>query len=189
MSANLSQINPIQNPQSKTLVFIDAGVESWESLAAGVSDGSEAIILQRDQDGILAITAGMQNYASAHGSIDALHIFSHGSPGHLQLGNTSLNSDTLEQYKSQLQQWRDLLTDSADILLYGCDVAAGDGANFISQLSNLTGADIAASSDLTGSAAAGGNWNLEFQQGEIETPLAFQPDVMAQYPSAAGVTV
>ncbi|WP_017716113.1 DUF4347 domain-containing protein [Kamptonema formosum] len=189
MSANFSQINTIPNPQSKTLVFIDAGVENSESLAAGVSDGAEAIILQPDRDGIEQITAGLQNYASAHGSIDAVHIFSHGSPGHLQLGNTSLNSDTLQQYKSQLQQWRDLLADSADILLYGCDVAAGDGAKFVSQLSNLTGADIAASADLTGSAAAGGNWNLEFQQGEIETPLAFQPDVMAQYPSVAGVTV
>jgi CSLREA domain-containing protein len=49
-----------------------------------------------------------------------------------------------------------------DLLLYGCNVAAGDaGAEFISRLQQLTGANIAASSSLTGNSTLGGNWNLE----------------------------
>jgi hypothetical protein len=41
-------------------------------------------------------------------------------------------------------------------------VAAGElGENFVNKIGYLTGADIAASTDLTGSALLGGNWNLE----------------------------
>src|SRR5690606_19873043 len=36
-------------------------------------------------------------------------------------------------------------------------------------LAEATGADVAASNDLTGAAASNGNWNLEVQQGAIES--------------------
>ncbi len=72
----------------------------------------------------------------------------------MYLGNTQLSLDTFNRYATQLQQW-----DVANLLLYGCNVAAGDaGAEFIAKLHTLTGAEIAASKTLTGSAAKGGNW-------------------------------
>ena len=50
-----------------------------------------------------------------------------------------------------------------DILLYGCDVAANaHGQKLVEEIHELTGADVAASTDETGSAALGGNWVLEF---------------------------
>ena len=63
-------------------------------------------------------------------------------------------------------------------MLYGCDVASGTGANFVDRISELTGADVAASTNLTG---ISGDWNLEFAKGEIESPLAMSADVMANY--------
>ena len=63
-------------------------------------------------------------------------------------------------------------------MLYGCDVAAGTGANFVNKLSQLTGADVAASTNITGK---DGDWNLEFAKGQIESPLALRSDVMANY--------
>ena len=57
------------------------------------------------------------------------------------------------------------LSASGDILLYGCDVAAGaDGLAFVNALANATGADVAASTDLTGAAVKGGDWVLEAQK-------------------------
>src|SRR6185295_18755785 len=54
-----------------------------------------------------------------------------------------------------------------------CDVAQGDaGRLFLQELSHLTGADVAASTDRTGSADLGGNWTLEFATGAIHTQLA-----------------
>jgi hypothetical protein len=89
-----------------------------------------------------------------------------------------LNSDNLPEYESQLQGWRNALSDEADVVVYGCEVGAGSGSDFVARLSELTGADIAASTDLTG---YGGNWNLEFATGPIEAPTALTPEAMADY--------
>ncbi len=54
------------------------------------------------------------------------------------------------------------------LLIYGCNVAAGDtGAELIAKLKQLTGAEIAASTTRTGNIAQGGNWELEYQTGTI----------------------
>ncbi len=67
-------------------------------------------------------------------------------------------------------------------MLYGCDVAQGDvGQQFIEQLSVLTGADIAASTNLTGAANQGGDWVLEAVTGIIESPLAFSTTSLNSY--------
>jgi hypothetical protein len=45
----------------------------------------------------------------------------------------------------------------------------------------LTGADVAASTDRTGSADLGGDWNLELNIGAIETDVAFGERVQTSY--------
>jgi parallel beta-helix repeat protein len=168
----------IPNSPSKSIVFIDPALEDYQTLAGGVPPGAEIIILDKNGNGVEQITAKLQTIAAAGGTVDQVHIFSHGNSGSLQLGSATLNSDNLPQYESQLQGWRNGLSDQADILLYGCDVAAGSGSDFVDRLGELTGADIAASGDLTG---RGGNWNLEYATGHIEAPLALTPEAMADY--------
>ena len=168
----------IPSSHSKSLVFIDSGLEDYQTLAGGVLPGAEIIILDKNGNGVEQITAKLQTIAAAGGTVDQVHIFSHGSSGSLQLGSATLNSDNLLEYESQLQGWRNALSDQADIVAYGCFVGAGPGSDFLDRLGDLTGADIAASTDLTGH---GGNWNLEFAKGHIEAPLALTPEAMADY--------
>ena len=60
-------------------------------------------------------------------------------------------------HQAQLRAWADALTADADILFYGCNVAADKaGIGFIEELSRLTGADIAASTDLDRQRGPGG---------------------------------
>ena len=67
------------------------------------------------------------------------------------------NSSTLKSLGSHL-------TDTADILLYGCSTGAGEaGTNFVNTLANLTGADVAASTNDTGNAT---DWVLEKSVGK-----------------------
>ena len=169
------------NFAAKTLVFIDANLEAYKYLASGVLDQVEVRILDAEQNGIFAMTTELQKFAAISGAIDAVHIFSHGNPGELQLGSSTLNEQTLPEYKSCLQQWQSCLSDEAELLIYGCNVAAGDGVGFVQQLSELTGANVAASVDLTGSSAKGGNWNLEVTTGEIKATAVLQDEVMASY--------
>jgi hypothetical protein len=177
---------PIPRPLSSSLVFIDSTVEDYQSLVSGVSTGTEVYVLNSAQDAIAQIT---QVLAGRTG-ISSLHIVSHGEAGVLNFGSAQLGLETLATYSSALQSWATALTPTADILLYGCHVAAGtQGQTFVQQLERLTGADIAASIDLTGSAVLGGNWTLEYATGSIEAPLAFRSSTLATYASTLDIIV
>jgi hypothetical protein len=164
---------------NRSIVIFDTTVEGWEGLAAGVIPGTEVVVLHPQQDGV----AQIGNFLTNRSNIAALHIISHGSPGCLYLGSVLLNTDNLESYSQTLGQWCNALSGKAEILLYGCEVAAGEiGESFVQRLSEITGADIAASDDRTGNAAKGGDWELEVRTGDINTPLAFAPETIAEYP-------
>ncbi|MBD2412394.1 hypothetical protein FACHB389_10860 [Nostoc calcicola FACHB-389] len=165
------------NPQE--LVFIDySSVENYQTLIEGLDPNAEVIFLDGTQDGVHQISEVL----AQHQGVSAVHIVSHGSSGSLQLGSSFLSLDTLDDYTSDLTVWANALTPDADLVLYGCNVAAGDeGSAFIEQLSSLTTADVAASTNLTGNAALDGDWELEAQTGTIETNLAFSDNAIATY--------
>jgi hypothetical protein len=166
------------NQSSRSLLFVDGGVADYQMLLAGVSSGTEMHLLDSSQDAVTQIT----NTLLGRNGISSLHIVSHGEAGGLDFGTGKLNLSDLPDYAAQLQSWGKALTDDADILLYGCNVAQGElGQAFTSILSQLTGADVAASDDLTGSAALGGDWMLEYQTGSIEAGLAFSESVRESY--------
>jgi subtilisin family serine protease len=56
-----------------------------------------------------------------------------------------------------------------------------DGFAFIQRIAQLTNTNVAASQNLTGSVAKGGDWELEVRTGKIETPLVFEAEVLAGY--------
>ncbi|MEG3924876.1 DUF4347 domain-containing protein, partial [Microcoleus sp. T3_D1] len=56
-----------------------------------------------------------------------------------------------------------------------------DGVAFIQRIAQLTNTNVAASQNLTGSVAKGGDWELEVRIGSIETPLVFEAEVLAGY--------
>ncbi|NEO75228.1 MAG: DUF4347 domain-containing protein [Moorea sp. SIO4G3] len=172
---------------SSTIVFIDSGVDDYQSLVNGTVPEAEVIVLDSTQDGVEEITKVLEGRTD----ITAIHIISHGSPGCLYLGNSQLSLDTLNHYGAQLKTWiaSTSLTQegkftSIPILLYGCNVAAGDaGMEFVEKLHYLTGAEIAASTKPTGSGALGGDWELEITTSNVEVPLAFQAATRAAYGS------
>ena len=163
-----------------TIVFVDADVSDYQTLVNGIEPETEVIILDGNRNGIEQITETLANYRN----LESIQILSHGGAGILQLGNSYLNGENIESYQTQLQKWRESLTENADILLYGCNVAEGElGENFIHRLSEITQADIAASDDLTGNSDLGGDWILEATTGFIDTPLAFQVEAMSAFNS------
>ena len=170
-------------PQSTSLVFIDAHLDNYQFLATGVVNDVEVIILDSTENGINKITETLQKKITTQNKIEAIHIFSHGSPGSLQLGNTFLNLDSLISAKEQIQEWKTALSKTANILLYGCNLAANIGGEFVHKLSQILGVNIAASVDLTGSKLLGGNWNLGFTTGKIVAENPLQLEVIESYNS------
>jgi Domain of unknown function (DUF4347) len=165
---------------SRSIAFISADVLDSGMLLQGLEPGVEVHILQS-----LALDQAIQDITqtlSGRSGISSLQIFSHGSDGRLQLGNGFLTASNLASYSQSIASWSSALTPDADLLLYGCNLAeSAFGKTFVQQLGLLTGADIAASTDLTGSRALGANWTLEYETGHIETPALRQPWTEAGY--------
>lgn len=169
---------------SKFLVVTDPSVPNYLSLIHSVSSDAEILVLDPHQDGVEQIT----QILAERQLVESLHILSHGAPGTVQLGSTRLGKDTLTQYRQQIQSWFKAFSAQAEVFLYGCEVAAGAvGQQFVQQLSQLTGTSIAASTNLTGNAALGGDWELEYQTGNIRSPLAFSSAAMTAYPNVLAV--
>ena len=163
-------VDPALNNGRKEVAFIDTGVADYQTLVDGIRAGVEVVLLDAGQDGL----AQMAVWAQSHTGYDAVHVLSHGADGTLYLGRDILNQAQLADagVQSALIALGKSLTDDGDILLYGCFIASGDaGKAFTANLASLTGADIAASDDLTGSSLLGGNWVLE--NGETTFALDF----------------
>ena len=167
-SDNNPEIESFLAVESTNIVVIDSAVEGYESLFADVPEGSEVFILDSDKDGLKQISDILASFEN----VDSLHILSHGSEGELALGSTVINSENLDEYNSLLESWKESLSEDADILLYGCDVSGDDaGISFVHDFAEVTGADIAASDDLTGAEVLGGDWDLEYTTGLIESEV------------------
>jgi Ca2+-binding RTX toxin-like protein len=151
---------------SKRIVFIDSGVEGARGLVAGLGDDTRVAWLDAGRDPLAQMTAVM----AVERDISHVELISHGRPGALLLGSTSLTEASLNAGAAGWQQWRSALGEGASILLYGCHVGATEaGRSFVSALAALTGAAVAASQTLTGSARLGGEWLLGVRSGNADT--------------------
>jgi Ca2+-binding RTX toxin-like protein len=177
---------------TQQLFFIDFAVPDSQTLLANLPANSVYYFIDHHSDGLQQ----MADILSEYQDLTAIHVISHGSSGSLQLGNSLITQDTLNDHSGTLATIGNALTETGDILLYGCDVAQGDtGQAFIEQLATLTGADVAASTDLTGAADKGGDWVLETQTGAIEsTSIAPQnytsilQNFVVQVPAATNIS-
>ena len=177
--------------QRQEIVFIDSGVSNFEQISEDIkNDSSERIIdvvvIDSQEDGIQQISDILAEYQE----IDAIHFVTHGTAGTVQLGETTLNNNTLTQYADEIETWGQALSEDADLLFYGCDIAEDDnGKLFISELSELTGADIAASTDLTGQQGKGGDWELEYNKGDIETANALSNSTQQRFSAVLSLSL
>ncbi|MCA9797566.1 MAG: DUF4347 domain-containing protein, partial [Candidatus Eremiobacteraeota bacterium] len=167
----------------RELIVIDSRVPEAESLIESLRTSRSSryfdiLVVYESESGLEQLA----QFIDGHEPWQAWHIFSHASPGALQLGSDTVTQDHLERAPNQFSSWAEALTGSADILLYGCDLAATEqGLAFIDTLATLTGADVAASDDPTGASAFGGDFTLEVQTGSIETSIALDAQAQAQF--------
>jgi VCBS repeat-containing protein len=155
------------------IVVIDRGIENPEQLRQWVEaqpTNSDRFIVEIDQDeaGIEALTAWLEQNADR--PVGAIHLLTHGSDGEIRLGSTVLSTETWSQHQAELAAWKPFLTADADMLWYGCDVAeSAAGRQLLDQIAGTLEADVAASTDGTGSRRYGGDWTLEYTVGKLET--------------------
>jgi len=164
----------------REVVFVDGGVEGYDELVdellAGRSDAGavDVVVLDPRRDGLAQIGEVLAAYDH---ELDAVHVVSHGSHRGIQLGDTWLTRESLAARGGSVSEWGRAFGQEADLLLYGCNLAgSADGRALVDTLAGLTGADVAASIDVTGSAPLGGDWELEYRSGRIEAAMALGPE-------------
>ena len=164
--------DPDANQGKKEVVFIETNVADVQTLIDGVKPGVEIVLLDASKDGL----AAMADWAEGKSGYDAVHVISHGAEGRINLGGLTLDTTTAINRAADLATLGAALNEAGDLLLYGCSVASGEGEGFISVMAARTGADVAASEDLTGAVRLGGDWVLEASTGVVAVaPLAVQP--------------
>ncbi|MFZ4650027.1 MAG: DUF4347 domain-containing protein, partial [Rubrivivax sp.] len=166
------------------VVVLSSRVPDLQALLADLHAQQEAgralevLVLDDQDDGIARLGALL----AQRQDIGAVHVLTHGADGVVQLGAVRLDAATLLARAGEIAAWGQALAADADVLLYGCDVAAGSpGRQLVSDLAALTGADVAASDDDTGSALLGGDWTLEVASGAIGAAPAVSRALQADW--------
>lgn len=181
---NTVQNQPGTIEQTLELVFIDSSVSNFEQLAADLRNSAaaepgrklELVALDNSKDGIAQITSALLRYRG----VDGIHIVSHGGTGQVQIGSTWLSMNNLDTYRNAISAWQYSLSEDADILFYGCNLAGSDeGQQLLNEISTLSNCDAAASDDVTGGTARNADWDLEYQVGSITSNVAFSSSFQA----------
>ncbi|MFK7767294.1 MAG: DUF4347 domain-containing protein [Mariniblastus sp.] len=172
------------------ILFVTEDVQDYQSLIDSISwdvnRNVEIVVLSSEQNGIEAITNTLANFTD----LQSVHFITHGSDGELQFGNTKLNSDSLEVYRDQISGWASSLSADADLLFYGCELTQTQvGLDFVDALAELTDADVAASSDLSGHESLGGDWDLEYVHGELSSDIILSSAIQASWHHTLAVQV
>ncbi len=154
----------VQTPAPKSLIFIDSRLPDFQQIVNAAQAGTTVVVVDKNQDGLKLMADVLQNYTN----IDSISIISHGDSGVTLLGNAVLHDGNLTAYQSELKTIGASLKVGGDLLLYGCNIGAGNkGVEFIRDLASSTGADVAASTNNTGMADRGGDWELEISTGSV----------------------
>ena len=159
------------------VVVVDPSVAGWESLVENLATDSgrsfHVLVIDPAQDGVQQLTTAL----GAYQDVTAVHILSHGSEGAIRLGTSLITEQTVSQWQSDFASWNAHLAAGADLLFYACDVAgSSDGSRLLETISHWTGDDVAASTNLTGTASLGGDWDLEYRVGRVETQAFVAPE-------------
>ncbi|MEY2699528.1 MAG: hypothetical protein RIQ52_283, partial [Pseudomonadota bacterium] len=173
----------------REVVIVDGTVADWQTLVAGISPATPMLVLHPDSHGLGEIEV-LSSFLSQYSNLDAIHLVTEGRNGALLFGNEALWQGDLAAASPYVQNISNALKPGGDLMLYGCSVAGGAGQQFVSQLGEMLGhVDVAASTDRTGPTALGGDWDLEYHTGNIETVLPFTLAGMQDISHCLGCTV
>ena len=160
-----NQILQLVNAESH-IVFVDTSVPDYQRIVNAIDPSAELFLLNNKSSGVQQ----MAEVLKYRRNVQAVHVVAHGDEAFIQLGSSSLTFGKLNLYQPEMSVIRASLALEGDLLLYSCNTGHGErGQQFVEKLAMMTGADVAASNDLTGSANLNGDWDLEVRSGEIES--------------------
>lgn len=148
------------------VAFIDGSLPDYQTIIKDLPAGVTAVVIDPTRDGIAQIST----YLDAHPGVGAIHLVAHGVEGNLEIGTSVLDANSIASvYKTALQSIGSHMAAGGDILIYGCNFAAGaDGASVENLIAQTTGMNVAAADHIVGAASLGGSWVLDKTIGTVD---------------------
>ncbi|MEO7323282.1 MAG: Ig-like domain-containing protein [Dokdonella sp.] len=175
MSVSAPDASVAAQPAIRQLLLIDSRVPEPQAIIVATTPGVKVVMVDASHDGFSLIARALEGQHN----VASISVVSHGDAGVLLLGAAPLTAETLGAHRDDLQIIGAALRPGGDILLYGCDVGAGEsGAQFVTALAQATGASVAASDNATG---RGGDWALEINSGTVHSVPALDARELAHY--------
>lgn len=189
-AASIAEVGPAEIGKSEVqageIAFIAGDLDLSSDAVAGLRDGVELVMVPSDVDAIGVISRHLRGRSG----VTAIHLVSHGGEGVIGLGRQPIDASQIVSHRDAIAAWQRSLTPGADLLIYGCDVASGHlGNHFVRLMSQASGMNVAASVDRTGACDVGGDWDLEFQVGVIDTPLVAHANVLQSIDVVLPITI
>lgn len=164
----------------RELVVVDEAVGDKNLLRSSLKPGVELVEINSTSAGLPQLVAALSRYKN----LAAVHIVSHAEAGAILLGNSRITPESIQQEVQTFAALKGAVREGGDLLFYGCDLAANKaGEELLDIISSKSGLDVAASNNLTGNAALGGDWDLEVKRGNIESQVAFSEKAQRDFSS------
>ncbi len=127
------------------IVYVCENVDGYEQVVGSILAEEDEhrqvdiVVLERKKDGVEQIATSLASYDN----IDTVHIISHGVDGAVNLGNTWLNMDNLDEYGDTISNWCNGFSENTELLFYGSDIIQTDeGQEFVDKFSLMTKIDV-----------------------------------------------
>ncbi|HNG61139.1 MAG TPA: DUF4347 domain-containing protein, partial [Cellvibrionaceae bacterium] len=178
-----SGLEIIASTPVRELLVLDGAVPNKEVFYRSIKPGVAIAEINSTAPGLPQLIAILQQYKN----LAAVHLVSHAEAGVLLLGNSRINA---ESFKADIQAFAAIdnaMAEGADLLLYGCNLAAdAAGGDILRLIKNNTHVDVAASNNATGAANLGGDWQLEIQQGRVDAGLPLNERALKDFTAILG---
>jgi len=135
--------------------------------AAFAASNTQVIVIdaQASQTDILNQLAELS--ADGRAPIASISLFSHARAGSFQFGQTTVNSDTVNDLNSIWQALDSAMVDGGTFNIYGCELGAdASGQQLINDIASKTNTQVYASNDISGQS---GDWVLEINSEGAKT--------------------
>jgi len=167
------------------VVFVDPSVRDAAPLLDAVCSGAKVVRLRLAGGGLEQIAG----HLAGRSGIASIHVLSHGEPGVLLLAGERIDRAALADRAETLGSIARSLAAGAEVVLYGCSVAAGAiGSAFLDLLGMSLGAAVAAAEAPVGASALGGGWRIGRRDGR-RVDLAFASSARAAYPGLLATAI
>ncbi|URQ92795.1 Ig-like domain-containing protein [Pseudoalteromonas sp. SCSIO 43101] len=177
-----SQLNkpalPTNDYLKNEILFIDERVHDKALLLSNLKKNVLPIEISSVDDAFRKMVSIVKEHGT--NNLDRVTLLSHASPGELDFGNAKVDYEYIVS-NEKVKELTSLL-DGKDLIILGCDIASGDiGHKYLQQLSSGSTLRIAASTNKTGYAKQGGDWNLEYNPNQIKNYIPFNDFIINNY--------